>query len=203
MIAFKPKAGFDYFETYDTRLRSEFRSIPDEVILTLGAAQSVQIKAIDSGGRPVPGVAVRPIVLQMLGKKDIVRARAFATVNAVTDGRGVALFDWIPRNQGVTPFVINPTGGYSCRDSLAYDPAGPAELTARVLRSTRLSGTVRLPDGRPRRMSQSEPMAGAMRGRRREWLRPGPLLMAATHSMYRRRRRISWPSSMTHGRRAA
>ena len=85
----------------------------------------------------------------MVGKKDNVRGRAFATVNAVTDRQGVALFDWIPRGPGVTPFALDPTGGYSCRDSLAYDPAGPAELTARVLRSTRLSGTVRFPDGRP------------------------------------------------------
>jgi beta-lactamase regulating signal transducer with metallopeptidase domain len=149
VLGFKPKAGFDYFETYDLRMRREFRPLPDEVVLTLEATQGVRIKSVDSSGHPVPGVVIGPTALSRIGKKDRVRARLCTTASVVTDRRGVASFDWLPRGLGLTTFAIIPTVGYSCPDPLVYDPAGPAELTARMLRSTRLSGTVRLADGRP------------------------------------------------------
>ena len=54
VIGFKPKAGFDYFETYDTRMRTEFRPIPDEVALTLEGTQSVRSRRSIRAARPCP-----------------------------------------------------------------------------------------------------------------------------------------------------
>jgi len=162
VIGFKPKAGLDYFHIYDRRTRTASRPVPEEVMLTLGATEGVRIKTIDSSGRPVSGVGFKPIMIQLVGKKGSVRGSLCATLSAVTDAMGVASFDWLPREAAVMRFAINPGGEYSCPDSLEYDPAGPHELTARLLRSTRLSGTVRLPDGRP--AAQIEIKANGWRG---------------------------------------
>ena len=71
-------------------------------------------------------------------------------MGAVTDEQGIATFDWFSKSgRGRTRFSINPRAGFSCLVPLEYDPTVPTELTARVLRATRLSGTVRLPDGNP------------------------------------------------------
>ncbi len=150
VVAFRPGAGLDYFENYEKRGAAATGPLPAEVILTLEAAPAVRIKAVDSKGQPVAGVGIKPARLYTTGKKESLDARLCTTVAATTDGQGVASFDWFPKGgRGATRFSINPRAGYSCRDLLEYDPPGPAELTARVLRATRLSGTVRLPDGTP------------------------------------------------------
>jgi hypothetical protein len=152
VVAFRPGAGLDYFENYDKRGVAATRPLPEEVILTLEAAPTVRIKAVDSKGQPVAGVGVKPARLHATGKKDSLDAKLCATLNATTDGLGVASFDWFPKGgRGITRFAINPRAGYSCPDPLEYDPAGPAELKARVLRATQLRGIVRLPDGSPAR----------------------------------------------------
>ncbi len=151
VVGFQPGAGFDYFENYDKRAFTENRPLPSEVNLTLLAAPPLRIKVVDSKGGPVAGLVIKPIHLYRTGKKDSVHARLCESVSAATDPQGVASFDWLPTGLGLTRFTIDRQAGYSCPDDLQYDPGGRAEITARVLRATRLGGTVRLPDGRPAR----------------------------------------------------
>ncbi len=152
VVALRPGAGLDYFENYNKAASDASGPPPEEVILTLESAPTVRIKTADSKGQAVAGVGIKPALLFATGKKGALNARLCTTVRAVTDERGIAVFDWLPKGGRVsTRFSINPRAGYSCPDPLEYDPAGPAELKARVLRATRLRGAVRLPDGSPGR----------------------------------------------------
>jgi hypothetical protein len=151
VVGFQPRIGFDYFENYQKKALNKAGPLPDMVMLTLDGAQSVRVKAVDSNGQPVPGIVIKPRRLYGIGKKDGVSAGWCATMKAMTDRQGIASFDWLPKGLGRTTFTINPQGHYSCPDSPVYDPPGPADLTAHVLRATPLRGTVRLPDGRPAR----------------------------------------------------
>ena len=152
VLAFRPGAGLDYFENYEKAGSDASGPLPEEVILTLEAAPTVRIKTADSRGQGVAGVEIKPALLFATGKKGALNARICMTVHAVTDGEGIAVFDWFPKGvAGATRFSISPRAGYSCPDPLEYSPGGPAELKARVLRATRLGGSVRLPDGSPAR----------------------------------------------------
>ena len=155
IVAFKPRVGLDYFENFEKRGVDPTGPPPAEVVLTLEAAPTVRIKAVDSKGQPVAGVGFKPVRFYVTGKKDSLDARLCGSVRAVTDGQGVATFDWFPKGRsGPTTFSIDTEGGYSCLDPLEYESSAPSELTARVRRATRISGTVRLPDGRPARQIQ-------------------------------------------------
>jgi protocatechuate 3,4-dioxygenase beta subunit len=152
VLAFRPGAGLDYFENYEKRGMDASGPLPEEVILTLEAAPRVRIRTVDSKGQAVAGVGIKPARLYANGKIDSLDARLCTTVRAVTDGQGIATFDWFPKGvSGLTRLSINPRAGYTAPDPLEYDPTGPTELKARVLRATRLSGTVRMPDGSPAR----------------------------------------------------
>jgi beta-lactamase regulating signal transducer with metallopeptidase domain len=154
VIGYKSGAGFDYFENYQKRRAVEFPPLPDELTLTLGGAKTVRVRAIDTQGRPAPGVVVIPRLVGARSKispADVAYAR---TPRVTTDGQGVAAFDWLPRDGVGASFQIR-AGAFSDSNSrltwLLSAENGPDELTARVLRATRLSGAVRFRDGRPAR----------------------------------------------------
>ena len=204
VVGFHPRSGFDYFESYEKRAQTAVHPLPDEVLLSLAAPQTVRIKAIDSNSQPVAGVLIRPARLYRTGKKDILQATLFSTVRAETDTLGIALFDWLPKAPGPTTFNINPAGTYSSADSLVYDPGGPMDLTARVRRATRLSGTVRFADQRPavqvlvraNGWGQNGPARGMFELLRR-------MMMAGMPSMFLPRMPTSLPWSTITGRQIA
>jgi len=148
VIGRKSGAGLDYFENSPTRPVAELPPLPAEVTLTLDGAQTVRIKAIDSKGQPVPGVAFSPWILTKPGR--ITHANMFRSVilRVVTGADGIAEFDWYPKNASGTRFLIR-SGPYTCPESPRLEREGPTELTCRLLRDTRLSGVVRFADGRP------------------------------------------------------
>lgn len=150
IIGLKPGVGFDYFENYRARPAVEIGAPPAEVTLALDGARSARIKAVDTSGRPVPNVEIRPWYIGRSGKIDHANIGGATVVRARTDERGIATFDWLPTevDQGV-PFQVYP-GAYSCPESPVYRPdTGPLELGARLLRGTPIRGVVRQPDGRP------------------------------------------------------
>jgi len=149
VIGLKAGAGFDYFENYRTEPAADFPLLPADVSLTLDGAQTVRVKAVDSKGQSVSGVEIGPALLSKIGKVSSANALLSAIAKATTDRQGVATFDWLPKGGADVEFQIARGGNYSCPHLPLYEPAGPAELTAHVFRETRLSGTVRFPDGRP------------------------------------------------------
>jgi hypothetical protein len=73
--------------------------------------------------------------------------------NAVTDAAGVATFDWIPRDAteevGSTFQVRSPGFHWPDPPESIFRVADDVEVTARLLRSSVITGTVTMPDGRP------------------------------------------------------
>jgi Carboxypeptidase regulatory-like domain len=78
------------------------------------------------------------------------------TTGSVTDAKGIAVFDWLPKGAiagresgGVTLFIEGPKsfiGGM-----VRYVPTASGELTSQLERAARLTGVVRYPDGSPAR----------------------------------------------------
>jgi beta-lactamase regulating signal transducer with metallopeptidase domain len=161
VVGLKSGAGFDYFENYSTTPpipTFEFPPLPAEITLTLDGASTVRIKVIDASGRPVPGVLVKPFRPRKAGKIATIEIAHGATTFATTDEQGIARFDWLPKSvsrdnrpSGGVTFFLEPPPGFSPLDPVRSVPGGPIELTARLVRSARLTGTVRFPDGRPAR----------------------------------------------------
>ena len=159
MIGLKSGAGFDYFENYRTTPPSpefEFPALPGEITLTLDGARTVRVKVVDPSGRPVPGVVVKPFRPQKTGKIQTIEIAHGATTRATTDEQGIAIFDWLPKtgpngeqSGAMTLFVDAPADFLG--DAARYVPGGPNELTVRLQRAARLTGTVRYPDGSPAR----------------------------------------------------
>ncbi len=145
VIGHKAGAGSDYFENYRTIPAADFPPLPADVTLTLDGAQTVRVKAVDSKGQPVSGVEIGLGYLHKSGKV----SHAGVGQRATTDHQGFATFDWLPKGEASGDFRIARGGNYSSPDHPNYERGGPAELTMHLLRDTRLSGTVRFPDGRP------------------------------------------------------
>ena len=148
VIGLKPGVGCDYFENYRTRPATDFPSLPEEVTLTLDGAQTIRIKAIDSKGQPVPDVAFSPWTFQKPGKIDRVNLFRSVITMAPTDRAGEAAFAWFPKEVGGTSFRTRG-GPYTHPNMPRYEREGPTELTCRLIHDARLTGNVRLPDGRP------------------------------------------------------
>lgn len=157
VLGFKAGVGCDYFENYDRWPPVEDRPLPEEVTLTLNGAQTVRATFLDTAGRPLAGLAVTPGGIAKKGKRWGIIPVMGTTTWTVTDAAGVAVFDWIPKDVGPRLAFrtrrrmprVNGSPLVSLGPILRSQPPGPAERTYRVPVATRLSGTVRFPDGRP------------------------------------------------------
>ena len=160
VIGHKSGVGFDYFENYRATPPSPeypFPPLPGELALTLDGAQTLNIKAVDSEGRPVPGVVFAPFRPMKAGKISSMPLYNGMTTSATTDAEGIAVFDWLPKDasreyplRGLT-FIVKSAAGFTSPGMIRYERGRPMELTVRLgsSKSPRLGGTVRLPDGRP------------------------------------------------------
>ena len=145
----KAGVGFDYFENYRSWPAGEVGPLPAEVTIRLDGSRTVRIKAIDSSGRAVPGVEFEPWLIRKPDKLASANIGGSPTVRVRTDSTGVATFGWLPSHAENVPFLVNPTE-YSCPVSPTYRSGTDGiTLEARLLRNTRITGTVRHPDGRP------------------------------------------------------
>ena len=77
--------------------------------------------------------------------------RRSTTARATTDRRGFRHFRLATERAGRMRSISASRlrGNYTSRDQPYYQRGGPSKLTVHLLRDTRLSGTVRFPDGRP------------------------------------------------------
>ena len=154
----KPGVGCDYFENYRSTWSFRFSPPPSSARLVLDGVRTVRIRAIDSAEKPVAGLEMYPITIQKKGKLRSVNLTPLS-IDPRTGADGVATFDWLPAQlAGWTQFSpVSAWGGQSLAE-IQYapsewpmlDPDKPAaELTARFLRYTRVSGKVTRPDGSP------------------------------------------------------
>lgn len=152
VVALKPGAGFDYFENYRARPGGTSLPPPAEVKLVLEGAQIVRVRAADATGKPVPNTGFVPWTIQRKGRLAYVNLSGGAGlpfVQAVTDDKGLAVFDWLPHDlhEGVT--FLNRSMEFHQPDAPHFDPPnGARELTSRLLRNVPISGKLTLPDGR-------------------------------------------------------
>ncbi len=150
VIGLKSGAGLDYFENYRTWPFTDFPPLPAEVSLALDGAQTVRVKAVDSKGEPVSGIDISPDFISKVGKVSSAYLNKSATATPATDRQGFATIDWLPTNaRGAFHFSVAVGGNYSSRDVPRYQRGDTAQLTVHLLGDTRLSGTVRFPDGQP------------------------------------------------------
>jgi hypothetical protein len=145
----KPGVGFDYYENYKSMPPINWAPPPDHARIVLDGTRTVRVRAIDTAGKPVPGLEISPWEVRKKGKLNAVNLAAFP-IKVLTDEQGVATFDWLPADiQEGTRFLLHsPT--YDMPNGPLLDPGKPgAELTARVRRFTQVTGTVTQPDGSP------------------------------------------------------
>jgi beta-lactamase regulating signal transducer with metallopeptidase domain len=150
VIGLKAGLGFDYFENYRTTPAADYPPLAADVILSLDGADTAIVKAVDSNDQAVPGVEIVLTTLSKPLKVSYANVGRSTTARATTDGQGLATFDWLPKGtSGVFRFEVAAGERYSSRDLAYYQQGGQSKLTVHLLRETRLSGTVRLPNGRP------------------------------------------------------
>jgi RNA polymerase sigma factor (sigma-70 family) len=149
IVGAKPGAGFDYFENYRTWPAFPWTPPPRSARLVLNGPRTVRVRAVNSAGQPVAGVELYPVQIQKKGKLRSVNISPLS-IDPRTDANGVATFDWLPAD------LVYGTSFYPA--SLQQEVPDPpvfledkpgAELTAHVLRPTRVSGRVTHPDGSP------------------------------------------------------
>jgi protocatechuate 3,4-dioxygenase beta subunit len=150
LSAFKSGIGFDYISTLSAKQSLERKPLPEDITLKLTGARTVRVKAVDSANRPVAGVPICPWYIQLSGKPENVNLSACDAVTVTTDTRGEAVFDWLPFDFDLGFSFLNKSPGYSYTEPIVIKQEAPVkELTMHLLRRSRISGKVSLPDGRP------------------------------------------------------
>ncbi len=164
VFAFKSGMGFDSLEDeefwpgLEAQFLSEFDSwpgieskrLPAEVDLVLDGATTVKIQAVDSANRPMPGVTFVPSDFWKAGRRSCVSLGRSQLARVTTDHEGVAVFDFIPKDQRRLVHFSVPSKTLCIADSTRFDPGKPrATLTMRVARTVPASGRVFKADGTP------------------------------------------------------
>jgi hypothetical protein len=157
ITALKGGAGFDYFENKASSKWLDVKALPEEVSLELNGASRFQVRAVDSAGKPIAGVAFLPWTLQKPGKNDDINlsgAPASFPVSRITDAEGVATFDYMPVHlKGAVSMLCRGESWHQQKDPVwppknAVD-AGTPVLETTLLRCGTASGMVLHADGTP------------------------------------------------------
>ncbi len=153
IVACKPGVGFDYFENEKGGWLTSWSRPPRTARLVLDGVRVVRVRAVDSAGRPVPGVEMITLSLHKTRKMGSLLPSSFP-IRTRTDADGIATFDWLPaeiheRMSFVTGFgTESPT--YTMTQAPILIPDQPdVPLVAHLYRSARVSGRVTMPDGSP------------------------------------------------------
>ena len=177
IIGLEPGVGFDYFENYKSSpppRRSP--AVPNQIDLRLAAARTVKLTALDSDNKPVTGLRFIPWIMKREGKIGAANLSSSVTACVATDENGFAAFDWIPTDLNRPTSVLPISRQYHCpRPAKLGLSTDSSELTAQVLRNTRISGKVLYPDDRPAPgiQIQAEGRGNTVRyGRGYTWTRP-------------------------------
>jgi hypothetical protein len=153
VFALKSGQGFDCWSAArgdDEPEEQEHRHLPEALTLTLDGAQTVRVQAVDSAGKPVPELTVRPWGLIKRGRPPIVN---FDCIDMRTDKQGVAIIDWLPVDFKQVSFRSHSASHVPVRmpQLLKTDvkPGTIPDVTISVLRLTKISGRVKGADGKP------------------------------------------------------
>ncbi len=150
VVALKSKIGFANWQSRGENGNESHHRLPREVPLVLQGAQTVRVRAVDSGGKPIAGVAIYPWGISAPRPQRFSDCRL---IDVLTADNGVATFDWMPINLrslkcGIRSDDYALPARVERQLQLAF-ANGDRELTALLLRRTQISGRVVGPNGKP------------------------------------------------------
>jgi thiol-disulfide isomerase/thioredoxin len=152
IYALRAGQGFDYaeFGVIDEVGRSQAgaptASLPGSVDLTLNGVRTARIKAVDSSGKPLPGVGFSAWLIRKEGRRSMVNIWS-RSLTATTGPDGIATFDWLPPSKELLQFW--PVGDSYARRRVMIEDDHPEPVTAKVTRAETIRGRVTFPDGSP------------------------------------------------------
>ena len=151
ITAMKDGVGYDSFVTpTPTDGPPRVTPTPPEVALTLGGARTLTIKAVDTAGRPMPGVRVLPSRIKKSAAFSDSDSLTGRTWPATTDAAGIARFRWFPRT-GKAVVSASLDRAAHAEERVMVDANTPGDLvaTVRLIWNARLDGQVVNADGTP------------------------------------------------------
>jgi beta-lactamase regulating signal transducer with metallopeptidase domain len=149
VVALKSGVGFDYFENYSSWPSRGKTELPRFVPLVLRGAQSGHIRAVDSRGKPIAGVAFHVWLVRKPGKLAEANLGAKCVIGQ-TDAEGRLSFDWLPTDLEEPARVMPMPGPWHAPGVIVFPlKLGDAPTTVRMTRKPTLKGRVVRPDGTP------------------------------------------------------
>lgn len=154
VIAYKSGKGYDYFSA-DVRDTNNYLvknppRLPEKLTLVLNGAQTIRVKAVDSKGQPVSGVAIYPWYVNKEGNsgKTNFGSQAF---RQITDNDGLVVFDWIPPSfrQAVTFWARSDDYDADRLSVKQTDLAESSDYEVKLRQRTVLAGRVTDQTGNP------------------------------------------------------
>ncbi|MBI3408302.1 MAG: thioredoxin family protein [Planctomycetes bacterium] len=128
VYAYRSGAGFDYRSFRKPRDGSPAPEFPQSPIsLQLAGARTLRVTALDAENRSIAKLRLYPWYLNKPGEpSDINLSGATDEFGAVTDERGISVWDWLPTWQDTTLLVWPRTDDYA-RRRLTWDPKAGAD----------------------------------------------------------------------------
>lgn len=128
------------------------KEVPPELTLKLSNARSVNLKAVDQHGEPLPGVAIAPSSFAKIKDGEVATKNTMRWWNPVghnrplTNDEGEVRFDWLPPNQQITFKVNNSDLDHN---QLVLSDLTQTEVQFAMTRAVDVSARVVDVDGKP------------------------------------------------------
>lgn len=154
VVALKSGRGFDYWISH-LPPNWDPRPLPPELSMTLNGARTARVQAIDSAGRPVPGITVLPWTIEKQGHIRDANLSGFESQldRTETDANGIAVIDWLPDDLVKPVAFLAATRDFHLPQPPLFQPGQKkdevVELTMKLMRVTTIAGKVLGPDGKP------------------------------------------------------
>lgn len=153
IAAMKPGVGYEYLENTASSKWLDVKPLPAEATLTLDGASRFQVRAVDSKGKPIPGVAFCPWFFKKVGKKEDLNVGARSPgfpLSRTTDAEGLATFDFLPAQlEKNVPLLCLSEDWHQQKDPVWSSKDGDIKLETTLLRCAKVSGLVLHEDGKP------------------------------------------------------
>lgn len=153
VLAMKPGAGYEYLENAASAKWLDVKPLPAEVTLTLDGASRFEVRAVDSKGKPIPGVEFSPWYFRKTGKKGDLNVGSKSPgfpLSRTTDAEGLATFDFLPAQmEKKVPMLCLSDDWHQQKDPVWSPRDGDSKLETTLLRCGTASGLVLHADGKP------------------------------------------------------